>query len=66
MLFRSLGREPTTVLIESLPPDARVLLSSNGDRDGETIAGAIDLRASEGLVIGAISGATSPARHASA
>ena len=57
----NLGREPITVRLESMPPDARVLLSSNGDREGETIAGKIDLRGSEGLVIGA----TLPARRAS-
>ena len=51
----NLGREPTTVLLDSIPPDARVLLSSNADRDSERIAGEIDLRANEGLVIGATS-----------
>jgi hypothetical protein len=56
----NLGREPTTVLLGSMPPGARVLLSSNADREGEKIADEIDLRGSEGLVIGAIS----PARPA--
>jgi alpha-glucosidase len=51
----NLGREPTTVLLGSMPPGARVLLSSNADREGEKIADEIDLRGSEGLVIGAIS-----------
>jgi hypothetical protein len=37
-----------------------VLLSSNADREGESIADEIDLRGNEGLVIGAIS----PARRA--
>jgi alpha-glucosidase len=49
----NLGPEPTTVLIQSMAPDARVLLSSNADREGETIEGEIDLRGNEGLVIGA-------------
>jgi alpha-glucosidase len=49
----NLGVEPTSVLLDSMPPDARVLLSSNADRDGERIERAIDLRGNEGLIIGA-------------
>jgi alpha-glucosidase len=49
----NLGPEPTTVLLQSMAPDARVLLSSNADREGERIEGEIDLRGNEGLVIGA-------------
>jgi alpha-glucosidase len=56
----NLGAEPTTVLFDSMPSAARVLLSSNADRDGEKIERAIDLRGNEGLVIGA----TSPIGHA--
>jgi alpha-glucosidase len=56
----NLGREPITVLLESMPPDARVLLASNADRDGERIERGIDLRGNEGLVIGA----TSPSHRA--
>ena len=51
----NLGREPITALLDSMPPDARVLLSSNADRDGEEIKREIDLRGNEGLVIGATS-----------
>jgi alpha-glucosidase len=51
----NLGREPTAVLLDTMPPDARVLLSSNADRDGERIARKIDLRGNEGLIIGATS-----------
>jgi alpha-glucosidase len=51
----NLGREPTTVLLDAMPPGARVLLSSNADRDGEKIEREIDLRGNEGLVIGAVS-----------
>ena len=49
----NMGLAPTTVLLESMAPEARVLLSSNADREGEKIARAIDLRGNEGLVIGA-------------
>ena len=49
----NLGLEPTTVLLESMPSDARVLVSSNADREAETIKGEIDLRGNEGLIIGA-------------
>jgi alpha-glucosidase len=51
----NLGREPTTVLLDTMPSAARVLLSSNADRDGERIERKIDLRGNEGLVIGATS-----------
>ena len=51
----NLGREPTTVLLDAMPAGARVLLSSNTDRDGENIEREIDLRGNEGLVIGATS-----------
>jgi alpha-glucosidase len=51
----NLGLEPTTVLLERMPPNARVLLSSHADREGERIEGEIDLRGNEGLVIGAAS-----------
>jgi alpha-glucosidase len=48
----NLGIEPLTVRLESMLPDARILLSSNDDRDGEPIAREINLRANEGLIIG--------------
>jgi alpha-glucosidase len=51
----NLGLEPTSVLLESIAPEDRVLLSSNADREGEKIAGEIELRGNEGLIIGATS-----------
>jgi alpha-glucosidase len=49
----NLGGGPLTVRLDAMPPEACVLLSSHADRDGERIARAIDLRANEGLIIGA-------------
>jgi len=51
----NLGREPINIQFDTISPETRVLVSSNGDRDGETIESAFHLRANEGLVIGAIS-----------
>ncbi|HLH87245.1 MAG TPA: alpha-amylase family glycosyl hydrolase [Xanthobacteraceae bacterium] len=49
----NLGNEPLAIALEAMPPQARVLVSSNADRDGEEIARDIHLRGNEGLIIGA-------------
>jgi alpha-glucosidase len=49
----NLGREPLSVRLQQVVPAARVLLSTDADRDGERIAHQLDLRGNEGLIIGA-------------
>jgi alpha-glucosidase len=47
----NLGAEPVSVAIPALAVRGRVMVSSFGDRDGERVDRAVDLRANEGLVI---------------
>jgi alpha-glucosidase len=47
----NLGDEPTTVSFPGRSLEGAVLISSFGDRDGENVAGSIDLRPNEGFVI---------------
>src|SRR5262249_18642177 len=51
----NLGAEPITVLLDAMSSDARVLVSSHADREGEPITGESDLRGNEGLITGAAS-----------
>ena len=48
----NLGAEPVNVRTETVPLHGTLLVSSHGDRDGETVDGALDLRGNEGVVIG--------------
>jgi alpha-glucosidase len=47
----NLGGEPASVSLRSGELTGRILLSSLGDRDGESVCGNIDLRPNEGVVI---------------
>jgi alpha-glucosidase len=52
MVALNMGGEPLNVQLGPTRLRGRVLLSSNADRDGERIDGAIDLRGDEGVIVG--------------
>jgi alpha-glucosidase len=47
----NLGSEPVELRLSAEPLQGRVLVSSSGDRDGEAVDGAVDLRGNEGVII---------------
>jgi alpha-glucosidase len=51
LVVLNMGQEATSVAFESGNLAGRLLVSSFGDRDGETVKGSIDLRADEGAVV---------------
>ncbi len=51
LITLNLGEEPTEVSFPGSRLEGTVLVSSFGDRDGETVSGDVDLRPNEGFVI---------------
>jgi len=50
LIALNLGSEPTAVTFPSDKLTGRLLVSSYGDREDETVAGTINLRANEGAI----------------
>jgi alpha-glucosidase len=54
VIVLNLAAEPTSIVSRTIGIDGEILLSTNMDRTGEMVAGELDLRANEGVIIGTI------------